>query len=161
MPGKSIDDKTLWNIQDTGVWSVSNTNGKPDYDPSTGEKNPYLQDEPTIHYGSTATEKLKTEYPHIHSGYMAVVEEQLELFSKKHLDYGMSNISAGTLLATEEERAFALTGLWYRISDKISRWKNLLITNQVINNEPLTDTYQDIVNYGIIAQLVERGLWKK
>ena len=25
----------------------------------------------------------------------------------------------------------------------------------------LTDTYQDIVNYGIIAQLVERGLWKK
>ena len=81
--------------------------------------------------------------------------------AKKHLDYGMSNISAGTLLATEEERAFALTGLWYRISDKISRWKNLLINNRVINNEPLTDTYQDIVNYGIIAQLVERGLWKK
>jgi hypothetical protein len=66
-----------------------------------------------------------------------------------------------TLLATEEERAFALTGLWYRISDKISRWKNLLISNRAINNEPLTDTYQDIVNYGIIAQLVERGLWKK
>ena len=49
-----------------------------------------VKDEPTIHYGSTATEKLKTEYPHIHSGYMAIVEEQLELFSKKHLDYGMS-----------------------------------------------------------------------
>ena len=29
------------------------------------------------------------------------------------------------------------------------------------NNEPLIDTYQDITNYGIIAQLVERGLWKK
>jgi len=98
-----------------------------------------LKDEPTIKYGLTATEILKTEYPHIYSGYMAIVEEQLELFSKKHLDYGMSNISAGTLLATEEERAFA----------------------QRINNEPLTDTYQDIVNYGIIAQLVERGLWKK
>ena len=39
--------------------------------------------------------------------------------------------------------------------------EKLLITNQVVNNEPLTDTYQDIVNYGIIAQLVERGLWKK
>ena len=161
MPGKSQDDKALWNVQNTGIWSVSTTNGKPNYDPMTGEKNPYLQDEPTVPYGKTATEILKTEYPHIHSGYMAIVEEQLELFSKKHLDYGMSNISAGTLLATEEERAFALTGLWYRISDKISRWKNLLITNQVINNEPLTDTYQDIVNYGIIAQLVERGLWKK
>ena len=30
MPGKSIDNKT--------VWSVPTTNGKPDYDPSTGEK---------------------------------------------------------------------------------------------------------------------------
>ena len=120
-----------------------------------------LRDEPELHYGFTATETLKKEYPHIYSGYMGIMEEQLELFSKKHLDYGMSNISAGTLLATEEERAFALTGLWYRISDKISRWKNLLINNKRINNEPLTDTYQDIVNYGIIAQLVERGLWKK
>ena len=120
-----------------------------------------VKDEPELHYGATAAEILKKEYPHIYSGYMAIVEEQLELFSKKHLDYGMSNISAGTLLATEEERAFALTGLWYRISDKISRWKNLLINNKRINNEPLTDTYQDIVNYGIIAQLVERGLWKK
>ena len=124
-------------------------------------QNSEVKDEPTVKYGLSATEILKSEYPHIHAGYMAIVEEQLELFSKKHLDYGMSNISAGTLLATEEERAFALTGLWYRISDKISRWKNLLITNQVVNNEPLTDTYQDIVNYGIIAQLVERGLWKK
>jgi len=117
--------------------------------------------EEKIGYGPKASEILKTEYPHIYNGYMAIVEEQLELFSKKHLDYGMANISAGTLLATEEERAFALTGLWYRISDKISRWKNLLINNRRINNEPLTDTYQDIVNYGIIAQLVERGLWKK
>ena len=117
--------------------------------------------EEQLGYGPKASEILKKEYPHIYDGYMVIVEEQLELFSKKHLDYGMSNISAGTLLSTEEERSFALTGLWYRISDKISRWKNLLINNKRINNEPLTDTYQDIVNYGIIAQLVERGLWKK
>ena len=127
------------------------------YDPF-GNK---LKDDNLPQYGKTATDILKEEYPTIYDGYMDVMEEQLELFSKKHLDYGMSNISAGTLLATEEERAFALTGLWYRISDKISRWKNLLINNRQINNEPLTDTYQDIVNYGIIAQLVERGLWKK
>ena len=117
--------------------------------------------EERVGYGPKASEIIKKEYPHIYNGYMAIVEEQLELFSKKHLDYGMANISAGTLLSTEEERSFALTGLWYRISDKISRWKNLLINNKRINNEPLTDTYQDIVNYGIIAQLVERGLWKK
>ena len=161
MPGKSVDDKTLWNVQDTGIWSVSTTNGKPDYDPSTGEKNPYLQDEPTVKYGTTATEKLKSAYPTIYNGYMDIVEEQLELFSKKHLDYGMSNISAGTLLQTEDERAFALTGLWYRISDKINRWKNLIISSRVPNNETIIDTFQDIVNYGIIAQLVEKNQWKK
>jgi hypothetical protein len=133
MAGKSIDDKTIWTVKE----------------------------EPKVGYGPKASEILKKEYPHIYNGYMAIVEEQLELFSKKHLDYGMANISAGTLLQTEDERSFALTGLWYRISDKISRWKNLLINNKQINNEPLTDTYQDIVNYGIIAQLVERGLWKK
>jgi hypothetical protein len=117
--------------------------------------------EPEVQYGKTATEILKEEYPTIYSGYMGIVEEQLELFSKKHLDYGMSNISAGTSLGTQEEREFALTGLWYRINDKVNRWKNLLISNREINNEPLTDTYQDLTNYGIIAQLVDKGLWKK
>ena len=74
-----------------------------------------------------ASEVLKEEYPVIYDGYMAVVEEQLELFSKKHLDYGMHNISAGTALENEEQRSFALTGLWYRMSDKINRWKNIII----------------------------------
>jgi hypothetical protein len=117
--------------------------------------------EPQVPYGRTATEILKEEYPTIYNGYMAIVEEQLELFSRKHLDYGMHNITAGTSLATEDEREFALTGLWYRISDKINRWKNLIISSRVPNNETIIDTFQDIVNYGIIAQLVERGLWKK
>ena len=153
MPGKSIDDKTLWN--------VPTTNGKPYYDPSTGEKNPYLEEEDTVKYGLTATEIVKKEYPHIYNGYMAIVEEQLELFSRKHLDYGMHNITAGTSLATEDEREFALTGLWYRISDKINRWKNLIISSRVPNNETIVDTFQDIVNYGIIAQLVQQGKWKK
>ena len=153
MPGKSIDDKTLWN--------VSTTNGLPDYDPSTGEKNPYLQDEPTVKYGLTATEIVKKEYPHIYAGYMAVMEEQLELFSQKHLDYGMHNITAGTSLATEDEREFALTGLWYRMSDKINRWKNLIISSRVPQNETLIDTFQDICNYAIICQLVQQDKWKK
>jgi hypothetical protein len=37
----------------------------------------------------------------------------------------------------------------------------MIINKRKVNNEPLIDTYQDITNYGIIAQLVERGLWKK
>ena len=117
--------------------------------------------EEIVKYGPSATEILKKEYPTIHAGYMAIVEEQLELFSKKHLDYGMHNITAGTSLANEEERSFALTGLWYRMSDKINRWKNLIINNREVQNETLSDTFQDICNYAIICQLVERGLWKK
>ena len=124
MAGKSIDDRTLWTVNTTPTQT--------------------LKEEETIKYGLSATEILKTEYPHIHAGYMAIMEEQLELFSKKHLDYGMHNITAGTSLATEDEREFALTGLWYRMSDKINRWKNLLINNRGVNNEPLSDTFQDI-----------------
>lgn len=104
---------------------------------------------------------LKKEYPTIYSGYMDIMERQLEIFASKHLDYGLANIAAGTLLHTKEERRFALTGIWYRLSDKVNRWKNLLINKRKENNEPLTDTYQDIANYAIIAQLVDKGLWKK
>ena len=106
-------------------------------------------------------EILKQEYPTIYNGYKQIIEEQFELFSKKHLDYGMSNIAAGTQLTNDDEKQFALTGLWYRISDKVNRWKNILVTKQQTKNEALSDTYQDLVNYGIIAQLVEKGLWKK
>ncbi len=106
-------------------------------------------------------EQLELEYPTIAAGYKKIMKEQYELFARKHLDYGMSNIAAGTQLATDEEKQFALTGLWYRLSDKINRWKNLIITKNQTKNETLVDTYQDIVNYGIISQLVEKGLWKK
>lgn len=115
----------------------------------------------TEEQGPTAVELLEKEYPTIYNGYKQIMEEQFELFAKKHLDYGMSNISAGTQLANEDEVSFALTGLWYRVSDKVSRWKNLIINKRGSQNEPLSDTYKDIANYGIIAQLVERGLWRK
>ena len=108
-----------------------------------------------------SSEILKEEYPSIYTGYMDIVEEQLELFSKKHLDYGMSNISAGTQLSTEDERSFALSGLWYRMSDKINRWKNLIVSSRGPQNETLIDTFQDLSNYAIIAQLVSRNQWKR
>ena len=109
----------------------------------------------------SAREILQKEYPTIYEGYQSIVDEQFELFAKKHLDYGMHNISAGTNLTNKDEVEFAMTGLWYRLSDKINRWKNIIITKRKAQNETLIDTFQDITNYGIIAQLVERGLWKK
>ena len=108
----------------------------------------------------SAREILKEEYPTIYNGYRDIVEEQFELFARKHLDYGMHNVSAGTNLDTADEVEFAMTGLWYRLSDKINRWKNMIISGRKAQNETIIDTFQDITNYGIIAQLVKRGMWK-
>lgn len=111
-------------------------------------------------YPPSAREILRKEYPTIYEGYQSIIDQQFELFAKKHLDYGMHNITAGTNLQTQDETEFAMTGLWYRLSDKINRWKNMIISGRKAQNETLIDTFQDITNYGIIAQLVEKGLWK-
>lgn len=108
----------------------------------------------------SAREILKKEYPTIYNGYQSIIDEQFELFAKKHLDYGMQNVSAGTNLDTLDETEFAMTGLWYRISDKVNRWKNMIISGRKAQNETIIDTFQDITNYGIISQLVQRGMWK-
>lgn len=113
--------------------------------------------------GQSSVELLEELYPTLYKGFVDIQREQLELFAKKHLDYGLQNIAAGTNLETKEEVSFALTGLWYRISDKVSRFKNILMVvgTRSPNNESLVDTFQDLANYGIIAQLVSRGLWKR
>ena len=108
----------------------------------------------------SARETLKKEYPTIYNGYQSIIDEQFELFAKKHLDYGMQNVRAGTNLDTSDETEFAMTGLWYRISDKVNRWKNMIISGRKAQNETIIDTFQDITNYGIISQLVQRGMWK-
>ena len=107
-----------------------------------------------------AKEILKKEYPLIYSTYKEIMDEQFELFAKKHLDYGMGNVSAGTQLANNEEKDFAMTGLWYRLSDKINRWKNMILTGRKAQNETLIDTFQDITNYAIICQMVFKDKWK-
>lgn len=108
----------------------------------------------------SAKEILKKEYPTIYNAYKEIVDEQLELFAKKHLDYGMGNVAAGTQLVNDEEKEFAMTGLWYRLSDKINRWKNIILTGRKTQNETLIDTFQDITNYGIISQIVYKDKWK-
>ncbi len=110
---------------------------------------------------SSALVTLEREYPTIYNAYKEIIDEQFELFAKKHLDYGMGNVSAGTQLVNQEETDFAMTGLWYRLSDKINRWKNMILTGRKAQNETLIDTFQDITNYGIIAQLVFKHKWKQ
>lgn len=119
------------------------------------------QNDSRLRCSSQLEREMESEYPLISKEFKTILQEQYNLFAKKHLDYGMKNIAAGTDLSTPEEVKFALTGLWFRISDKVNRWQNVLESGRSLNNETLLDTFQDIANYAIISQLVYRGLWKK
>lgn len=107
-------------------------------------------------------QELKTRYPEIAQEYERIVAEQYNIFASKMLDYGKGNISVGTNLETPEEVKLSLTGLWFRMNDKMNRLKNLVLLNQSpkVTSETTTDTFQDLSIYGIIAQIVQNGKWK-
>lgn len=103
---------------------------------------------------------FESEYGGLLANFKEIQAEQYLLFSKKNHDYGMRNVMAGSELETAEDIKFALTGLWFRISDKVSRWRNLLQKPNAVDGESLLDTMQDIANYATIAQMVARRMWK-
>jgi len=114
-------------------------------------------------YGTddTTVQLMEQQYPITTDEFKRLQKEQYELFCKKQMDYGPSNISVGTDLSTEADIKLSLTGLWFRMNDKIQRAKNLLMTNQKINNEPLEDSFLDVSNYGIMATIVKNKKWGK
>jgi hypothetical protein len=66
-----------------------------------------------------------------------------ELLASKQHDYGHRNITS-----------FGLVGVGVRMSDKIARLENLVKRDDDAVNEPLTDTYKDIVGYAVIAGML-------
>jgi hypothetical protein len=107
-------------------------------------------------------EQIEREYPQMTAEYKKIMMEQYETFCKKQSNYGPSNISVGTALQTEDDVKLSLTGLWFRINDKIQRLKQLIVLGKQDNvGEAVDDTFQDLSVYGIIAQLVKRGKWAK
>ena len=104
-------------------------------------------------------DKYGKEYAGLLKNFRDLQLEQYLLFARKNHDYGMKNITAGSDLETEDEVKFVLTGLWFRISDKVNRWKNIIKNGWTVETEPFLDTRQDIANYAIIAEMVARGLW--
>jgi len=113
------------------------------------------------HEDSDITE-LQERYPDIYKAYTEISIEQFNLFASKMLDYGKGNISVGTNLDTPEEKKVALTGVWFRMNDKIQRLKQLVLLNKdsKVKTESIIDTYQDLSIYGIISQIVSNGNWK-
>ena len=107
--------------------------------------------------------QMEREWPEMTREFKEIQREQYELFLHKQHDYGPGNISVGTQLQTEDEIHLSLTGLWFRMNDKIQRLKNLLMNNRqsAVEGEPMEDAYLDVSNYGIMATIVSRGKWGK
>ena len=106
-----------------------------------------------------AVKYIEEEYPETAKSFKEIQKEQYELFCKKQMDYGPRNISVGTDLRTDEDVKLSLTGLWFRINDKIERLKQLVVLDKAAQNEPMIDAFSDLSVYGIIAQIVHRKKW--
>ena len=122
------------------------------------EVNSYL----TGDHGDVVT-LMEQEWPLMTAEFRKLQREQYELFLHKQHDYGPGNISVGTQLQTKEEIHLSLTGLWFRMNDKIQRLKNLLMSGRknAVENEPMEDAFLDVSNYGIMATIVKNGKWGK
>ena len=108
-------------------------------------------------------EQMEKEWPEMTAEFKKIQLQQYELFLHKQHDYGPGNISVGTFLVTPEEIKLSLTGLWFRMNDKLQRVKTLLLGDKksAVKDEPLEDAYLDVSNYGIMATIVGRGKWGK
>lgn len=106
--------------------------------------------------------QIETQYPQMMEEYKKIMWEQYETFCLKQSNYGPGNIAVGTSLSTPEDVRLSLTGLFFRMNDKIQRIKQLIVFGKQDNvGEAVEDTFQDLSVYAIIAQLVNRGKWAK
>ena len=108
-----------------------------------------------------AVEWCEKEYEELTTEYKKIMMEQYILFCKKHRNYGTGNINVGTNLETDGDVKLSLTGLWFRMNDKIQRLKQLVVIGEPDTvGESITDTFQDLSVYGIIAQIVQQKKFK-
>ena len=112
---------------------------------------------------SDVIEYMEKTYPEMTGEFKNIQREQYELFCKKQYDYGPQNIAVGTILKTKEDIKLSMLGIWFRMNDKIERLKTLLMRNgeHGVESEPVTDSFSDVSNYGVMAQVVARGKWAK
>jgi len=75
----------------------------------------------------------------------------VEILLQKHEDYGPLNIS--------HSPGGPLNGLRVRMHDKLARINHLIDSGKEPENEALIDSFLDLANYAIIAQLVITEKW--
>lgn len=81
---------------------------------------------------------------------LRIALENIKLLDCKQLDYGPRNISG-----------FGVFGVVVRMNDKFERIKNLfnMGRRRRATNEAILDTFKDISNYAIIAEMLDTGKW--
>ena len=67
---------------------------------------------------------------------------------KKQLDYGNLNIAI-----------WGVSGVAVRLTDKVMRLRELILSGRPPQNESIRDTAVDIRNYGLILLMLVDGLW--
>tara|TARA_B100001094_G_scaffold11592_1_gene10300 strand:+ start:1635 stop:1988 length:354 start_codon:yes stop_codon:yes gene_type:complete len=108
-----------------------------------------------------AVKWCEDNYPELTKEYKEIMMKQYVLFCQKHRNYGTGNINVGTNLETDKDVKLALTGLWFRLNDKIQRLKNLIVIGEPDTvGESIEDTFQDLSVYGIISQIVQKKKFK-
>ena len=129
--------------------------GKTIYEILNTKKDNPIKESVTLHF--------ENQYPELSKEFKNIQNEMYELFARKHLDYGLNNIAlGGDIVNNNDDKKFSLTGLAIRLTDKISRLRNLMVNGKnYVEGEGIEDTFIDIANYGIIGMIVGRNKWKK
>lgn len=86
-------------------------------------------------------------------------EEMYILFCKKQMDYGIENITLGKDISKPQNKTLSLTGVWFRMNDKMQRIINLI--NNKAYNESIEDSWIDLANYSLISLLISKNKWFK
>jgi len=135
-----------------------------EYDPTEIPKATLTKEEQEMVDTQDVVRYMERTYPEMTSEFKKIQRDQYELFCKKQYDYGPSNIAVGSILKTKEDIKLSLLGIWFRMQDKTERLKTLLMRETHkpgVENEPITDSFSDVSNYGVMAQVVARGKWAK
>jgi len=127
-----------------------------------------IKDHPRVDFkektstGNPAVDYCEENYPATCNEFKKIMNDQYLMFCKKQKNYGPGNISVGTNLETSDDIKLSLTGLWFRMNDKVQRLKQLIVLGHKDEvGESEQDTFQDLSIYGIIAQIVSANKWGK
>jgi C4-type Zn-finger protein len=78
----------------------------------------------------------------------SIADEVKELLKEKNKSYGDGNITS-----------IGKQGILIRLQEKVERLKNM-IEKDIDDKESREDSWKDIIGYGIIGTMVERGGWE-